>query len=91
MKTIEKIIENSVFTESVIAECKNKHDLDVRDKVNALLLEKAQMLGLSLYEVCSMYVPEITSEIVEIDWYKEKRDFPDMKVVTIIKLVPIEK
>lgn len=91
MKDVNKILENSVFTESVIAECKNKHDLDVRDKVNALLLEKAQMLGLSLYEVCSMYVPEITSEIVEIDWYKEKRDFPDMKVVTTIKLVPIEK
>jgi hypothetical protein len=91
MKDVNKILENSVFTESVIAECKNKHDLDVRDKVNALLLEKAQMLGLSLYEVCSMYVPEITSEIVEIDWYKEKRDFPDIKVVTTIKLVPIEK
>ena len=91
MKTIEKIIENSVFTESVIKECKNKHDLDVRDKVNALLMEKAQMLGLSLYEVCSMYVPEITSEIVETDWYKEKRDFPDMKVMTIIKLVPREE
>lgn len=91
MKDVNKILENSVFTESVIAECKNKHGLDVRDKVNALLLEKALMLGLSLYEVCSMYVPEITSEIVEIDWYKEKRDFPDMKVVTTIKLVPIEK
>lgn len=87
MKTIEKIIENSVFTESVIEECKNKHDLDVRDKLNRLLFEKAQSLGVSLYEVCSMYIPEITSEFVEIDWYKSKRELPDMRVVTTIKLV----
>lgn len=90
MKTIEKIIENSVFTESVIKECKNKHDLDVRDKLNGLLFEKAQSLGVSLYEVCSMYIPEITSEIVELDWYKSKRECPDMGVVTTIKLVPLE-
>lgn len=87
MKTIEKIIENSVFTESVIKECKNKHNLDVRDKLNRLLFEKAQSLGVSLYEVCSMYIPEITSEIVEIDLYKSKREWPDMGVVTTIKLV----
>jgi hypothetical protein len=88
MKTIEKIIENSVFSESVIKECKNKHDLDVRDKLNRLLFEKAQSLGVSLYEVCSMYIPEITSEIIEVDWYKSKREWPDMGVVTTIKLVP---
>lgn len=87
MKTIEKIIENSVFAESVIEECKNKHDLDVKDKLNRLLFEKAQSLGVSLYEVCSMYIPEITSEIVEIDLYKSKREWPDMGVVTTIKLV----
>ena len=90
MKIIEKIIENSVFTESVIEECKNKHDLDVRDKLNRLLFEKAQSLGVSIYEVCSMYIPEITSEIVEIDWYKSKREWPKMEVVTTIKLVPRE-
>lgn len=88
MEAIKKIIENSVFAESVISECKNKHDLDVRDKLNSLLIEKAQLLGLSLYEVCSMYVPEITSEIVEYDVYKNKREWPDTKVVTSIKLVP---
>lgn len=91
MKAIQKIIENSVFTESVISECKNKHDIDVRDKLNSLLVEKAQLLGLSLYEVCSMYVPEITSEIVEIDVYKTKREWPDTAVVTSIKLVPREE
>ena len=91
MNRIKEIIENSVFAESVIKECKNKHDLDLRDKLNRLLVEKAELLGLSLYEICSMYVPEITSEIVEIDIYKEKREYPDMKVVTTIKLVHREK
>jgi hypothetical protein len=90
MKKIEKLIENSVFTESVIEECKNKHDLDVKDKLNRLLFEKAQSLGVSLYEVCSMYIPEIKSEIVEIDCYKTKREWPDMGVVTTIRLVPRE-
>lgn len=88
MEAIKKIIENSVFAESVISECKNKHNLDVRDKLNRLLLEKAQLLGVSLYEVCSMYVPEITSEIVEYDIYKNKREWPDMGIITSIKLVP---
>ena len=91
MEAIKKIIENAVFAESVISECKNKHNLDMMDKLNRMLLEKAQVLGVSLYEVCSMYVPEITSEIVEYDVYKNKREWPDMAVVTRIKLVPREQ
>lgn len=87
MKDIQRIIENSVFAESVIQECRQKHNADMVDKLNRLLYEKAQELGLSLYEICLAFVPEITSEIVEIDWYKEKRERPDMAIETTIRLV----
>lgn len=90
MKDVNKILENSVFAESVITELKNKQNSDVRDKLNRLLSEKAQQLGVTLYEVCSMYVPEITSEIVDVDWYKSKKEWPAMELVTTIKLVPRE-
>ena len=76
-----------VFTESVVEECRRKFNANVRDKVNRLLIEKAQELGLSLYEVCANYVPEINREIIEIDRYKEKREWPDMAIETTIRLV----
>lgn len=87
MKDLQRIIENAVFTESVVTECRRKHASDVKDKVNRLLIEKAQELGVSLYEVCANYVPEIKPEIIEIDWYKEKREWPDMAIETTIRLV----
>lgn len=87
MKDLQRIIENAVFTESVATECRRRFDANVKDEVNRLLIEKARELGLSLYEVCANYVPEIKSEIIEIDWYKEKREWPDMAIETIIRLV----
>ena len=84
---IKKIIENAVFAESVIQECRQKHQEDVVEKLNRLLMDKAQETGVSLYEVCGTYIPEITSEIVEVDWYKEKIERPDMVLRTTIKLV----
>lgn len=82
----ESVMEE-VFTESVVEECRRKFNANVRDKVNRLLIEKAQELGLSLYEVCANYVPEINREIIEIDRYKEKREWPDMAIETTIRLV----
>ena len=87
MKDLQRIIENAVFTESVVAEYRRRFDANVKDKVNRLLIEKAQELGLSLYEVCANYVPEIKRELIEIDWYKEKREWPDMAIETTIRLV----
>lgn len=87
MKDLQRIIENAVFTESVVAEYRRRFDANVKDKVNRLLIEKAQELGLSLYEVCANYVPEIKRELIEIDWYKEKREWPDMAIEATIRLV----
>ena len=87
MKDLQRIIENAVFTESVVTECRRKHASDVKDEVNRLLIEKAQELGVSLYEVCATFVPEIKPEIIEIDWYKEKREWPDMAITATIRLV----
>lgn len=87
MKNLQRIIENTVFADSVTKECRRKHGVDVQDEVNHLLIEKAQELGVSLYEVCANYVPEIKSEIIEVDWYKEKREWPDLGVATSIKLI----
>lgn len=87
MKDLQRVIENAVFTESVVAECRRRFDANVKDEVNRLLIEKARELGLSLYEVCANYVPEIKPEIIEIDWYKEKREWPDMAITATIRLV----
>lgn len=88
MKDLQRIIENTVFTESVVEECRRKFGANVKDEVNRLLIEKAQELGVLLYEICANYVPEIKQELIEIDWYKEKREGPDMTIETIIRLVP---
>lgn len=87
MKDLQRIIENAVFTESVATECRRRFDANVKDEVNRLLIEKAQELGLSLYEVCANYVPEIKREIIEIDVYKNKREWPDMAITTTIRPV----
>ena len=84
---IKKIIENAVLAESVIQECRQKHQTDVVETLNRLLMDKAQETGVSLYEVCGTYIPEITSELVEHDVYKNKREWPDMRLRTTIKLV----
>lgn len=84
---IKKIIENAVFAESVIQECRQKHQTEVVEKLNRLLMDKAQEAGVSLYEVCGTYIPEITSELIEYDPYKEKREWPGITVKTTIKLV----
>lgn len=68
-------------------ECRRKFGANVKDEVNRLLIEKAQELGLSLYEVCANYVPDIKQEIIEIDVYKNKREWPDMAIATTIRLV----
>ena len=86
MKDIQRIIENAVFTESVATECRRKVAANVKDEVNRVLIEKARELGLSLYEVCANYVPEIKREIIEIDRYKEKREGPDMATEITIRL-----
>jgi hypothetical protein len=88
MKDIQRIIENAVFTESVATECRRKSGANVKDEVNRLLIEKAQELGISLYEVCATYVPEIKQDIIEIDVYKNKREWPDMAIKTNIRLLP---
>lgn len=87
MKNIEKIIENAVFTEAVLKESMQKHSVDLTNKVNDMLIEKAQELGVSLYTVCASYVPEVTHNILESDWYKEHTGFAEMGVETIIRLV----
>lgn len=87
MKDLQRIIENAVFTESVATECRRRFDANVKDEVNRLLIEKAQELGVSLYEICANYVPEIKQELIEIDWYKEKREWPDMAITATIRLV----
>ena len=86
-KVLQRVTENAVFNESVVTECRRKHASDVKDEVNRLLIEKAQELGLSLYEVCANYVPDIRQDIIEIDWYKVKREWPDMAITTTIRLV----
>lgn len=88
MKDIQRIIENAVFTESVATECRRKFNANVKDDVNRLLIEKAQELGVSLYEICANYVPDIRQEIIEIDVYMNKREWPDMEIKTIIRLLP---
>lgn len=88
MKDIQRIIENAVFTESVATECRRKFGVNVKEEVNRLLIEKAQELGVSLYEICANYVPDIKQEIIEADWYKEKRERPDMAIKTTIRLLP---
>lgn len=88
MKDIQRIIENAVFTESVATECRRKCGVNVKEEVNRLLIEKAQELGVSLYEICATFVPEIKQELINIDWYKEKREGPDMTIETTIRLVP---
>lgn len=87
MEHLQKIIENAVFTDSVIEELRRKQGVDINNEVNRLLMDKAQELGVSLYEVCANYVPEIRSEIVEVDWYKEKREWPDLGISTLVKLI----
>ena len=87
MKDIQRIIEHAVFTESVVAECRRRFDANVKDEVNRLLIEKARELGISLYEVCANYVPEIKQELIEIDWNKEKSEWPDMAIKTTIRLI----
>lgn len=87
MKDLQRIIENAVFNESVVTECRRKHASDVKDEVNRLLIEKAQELGVSLYEVCANYVPDIRQEIIEIDVYMNKREWPDKAIKTTIRLV----
>lgn len=83
---IKKVIENAVFAESVIQECRQKHQAEVVENLNRILMNKAQAEGISLYEVCSTYIPEIASEFVEYDIYKEK-EWPDMGLRVTIKLV----
>lgn len=87
MKDLQRIIENAVFNESVAEESRRKFAANVKDEVNRLLIEKARELGISLYEVCASYVPDIRQEIIEIDVYKNKREWPDMAIKTIIRLV----
>lgn len=87
-KDLQRITENAVFNESVTGECRRKFAANVKDEVNRLLIEKAQELGLSLYEVCANYVPDIRQEIIEIDVYMNKREWPDMAIRTIIRLLP---
>lgn len=87
-KGLQRITENAVFNESVVAECRQRFDANVKDKVNRLLIEKARELGLSLYEVCANYVPDIRQEIIEIDVYMNKREWPDRAIRTIIRLLP---
>ena len=87
MKDLQRIIENAVFTESVAEECRQRFSRNVKDEVNRLLIEKARELGISLYEVCANYVPDISREIIEIDMYKEKREWPDMAITATIRLV----
>ena len=87
MKDIQRIIENAVFNESVVAECRRRFDANVKNEVNRLLIEKARELGLSLYEVCANYVPDIRQEIIEIDVYMDKREWPDKAIKTTIRLV----
>lgn len=84
---IKKIIENAVLAESAIQEFRQKHQADIVEKLNRLLMDKAQEAGVTLYEVCGTYIPEITSEFIEHDVYKEKREWPDITVTTTIKLV----
>lgn len=48
-------------------------------------MDKAQEMGVFLYEVCAAYIPEITTDIVEHDVFKEK-EWPEMKVVTKVRL-----
>ena len=84
LRTIEK---NAVFTESVVTACRRTHASDVKDEVNRLLIEKAQELGVSLYEVCANYVPDIRQEIIEIDVYMNKREWPNKGITTTIRLV----
>lgn len=87
MKDLQRIIENAVFNESVAEESRRKFAANVKDEVNRLLIEKARELGISLYEVCANYVPDIKQEIIEIDVYKNKREWPDMAITTTIRLV----
>ena len=88
MKDLQRIIENAVFNESVAEESRRKFAANVKDEVNRLLIEKAQELGLSLYEVCANYVPDIRQEIIEIDVYMNKREWPDKAIKTTIRLLP---
>lgn len=88
MKDLQRIIENTVFADSVAEECRRKFGANVKDEVNRQLIKKAQELGVSLYEVCANYVPDIRQEIIEIDVYMNKREWPDMAIRTIIGLVP---
>lgn len=88
MRDLKRIIENTVFTESVAEESRRKFAANVKDEVNRLLIEKAQELGLSLYEVCANYVPDIRQEIIEIDVYMNKREWPDKAIKTTIRLLP---
>lgn len=87
MKDLQRIIENAVFTESVATECRRKFGVNVKEEVNRLLIEKAQELGVSLYEICANYVPDITQDIIEYDVYKNKGEWPDMAIKTTIRLV----
>jgi len=87
MKNIEKIIENAAFTDSVLQESMQKHSVDLKNKINNMLVEKAQELGISLYSVCASYVPEVTHNILESDWRKEHTGFAEMGVETTIRLV----
>ena len=84
---INKLIESAVISESVLQECRQKYQTDLIEQLNNLLIDKAKECGVSLYEVCASYVPKVTIEIIEHDWFKEKREWPDMGIRTTIKLV----
>lgn len=71
MQKIQNILENAVFAESVSRDIYHKHNVDATNQLNKLLMDKAQAMGVTLYEVCATYVPEITSDFIGIDWYKD--------------------
>lgn len=87
MKKIQSILENAVFAESISRDIYHKHNADVTNQLNKLLMDKAQAMGVTLYEVCATYIPEITSDFIDIDWYKERYGNPELGIETTIRLV----
>lgn len=85
MKKIQSILENAVFAESVSRDIYHKYNTDATNQLNKLLMDKAQAMGVTLYEVCATYVPEITSDFIGIDWYKDGN--PELGIETTIRLV----
>lgn len=85
MKKIQSILENAVFAESVSRDIYHKHNADATNQLNKLLMDKAQAMGVTLYEVCATYVPEITSDFIGIDWFKDGNR--EVGIETTIRLV----